>query len=65
MSTKIMQIEELPSELFIHIFSFIHPKDLLHGWTKLNTRINSILRSTSISIEINNDEDLKTDLPSL
>lgn len=60
-----MPIEELPSELLIHIFSYIHPKDLLRGWTNLNTRINSILHLTLISIEINTNDDFTTNLPSL
>ena len=60
-----MRIEELPSELLIYIFSFIRPQDLLQGWTKLNTHINSILRSTFISIRINDDEDWKNNFPAL
>jgi len=60
-----MQIEHLPNELFLALFSFIRPKDLLQGWYHLNSHINAILRSASISIEINNNDDFDNNLPYL
>ena len=65
MNDKPMRIEDLPDELFLYIFSFIRPKDLLQGWYNLNYHINSILRSVSISIEIKNNDDFNDSLPFL
>lgn len=52
------QIEIFPDELFLELFSYIHPKDLFYSWNGLNRRINAILRSVSISLDFieNTDE---------
>ncbi|CAF1138938.1 unnamed protein product [Adineta steineri] len=58
-----MRIENLPDELFLYIFSFIEPKDLLKGWYNLNYHINMILRSVDIRINIKNNDDFNNSLP--
>jgi hypothetical protein len=65
MSEKSTRLEDLSDELFLDIFSFIRPKDLLQGWCNLNYHINAILRSVPISIEIKNNDDFNDSLPSL
>lgn len=62
MSEEPARIEHFPDELFFSLFSFTHPKDLLRGWLNLNSRLNAILRSIPISIEIKNNEDLDNNL---
>ena len=62
MSEKLTRIEDIPDELFFSIFSFTHPKDLLQGWFNLNSRLNAILHSIPISIEIQNNQDLNDNL---
>ena len=57
MSPKLTRIEDLPDALFFNLFFFTRPKDLLQGWFNLNSRLNVILRSIPISIEITNNED--------
>jgi hypothetical protein len=62
MSDKPTRIENLSDELFLDLFSFIQPKDLLQVWYNLNSRINAILRSVYITIEIKNDNDFNDSL---
>jgi hypothetical protein len=57
-----IQIEDLPDELFLYIFSFIRPSDLLGGWYNLNSHINSVLRSVPISIKIVTNDDFNDSL---
>jgi len=65
MNDKPRGIEDLSDELFLEIFSFIQPKDLIQGWYNLNYHINAILRSVSISMEIKNNDDFDESLPFL
>jgi hypothetical protein len=65
MTDEPTRLEDLSDELFLYIFSFIRPKDLLEGWCNLNYRINAVLRSVPISIEVKNDDDYNDSLPSL
>ncbi|CAF0890008.1 unnamed protein product [Adineta steineri] len=57
-----MRIENLPDELFLYIFSFIEPKDLLEGWYNLNYHINMILSSVDIRISIKNNDNFNDSL---
>ncbi|CAF4914343.1 unnamed protein product [Rotaria sp. Silwood1] len=55
-SHEISKLELFPDELFLELFSFIHPIDLYRGFINLNSRLNNILNDIRICIHIINDD---------
>ena len=50
--------EDLPSELWLNIFTYLNTRDQFHGFFDLKTRINQLLLSYYHHISLkNNDED--------
>jgi len=49
---ELSRLEILPDELFLDLFSYIPPIELYYVWNGLNNRLNAILRSVQISIDL-------------
>ena len=52
--------EQLPIELFLEIFSFLHLPDILSAFSGLNSFIDSIVRSVKSAIHIKRSNDVDT-----
>lgn len=65
MNDKPKQIEDLPNELFLEIFSYISSNDLFYEWFNLNDRINAILRSVPMRVRIKTNDEYNQTVPFL
>ena len=46
------RLEILPDEIFLDLFSYIHPSELYHVWLGLNRRLSAIINSIRISFDL-------------
>lgn len=56
------RIEDLPNEIFLEIFRYLHHFQLLKAWTNLNSRIDSLLHSTRSDLYLLSNKDLECDV---